>query len=328
MDTQEEPTGTIAEAQKAFLSLMDSEDNASEEATEVEEAEPSEAEIAFEAEDESDVESEQLEAEEESDGELVEDEDAEFLFEIDGKELTADEVRKGYLRQQDYTKKTQSLAEQRKEIESVTQKYQAQLQQIQAERQQYIQHLDALTQNQETNKFENIDWDRLRMEDPLEFVTKRQELQEQKEKAIELQDRQKQVQARMAADESEKWAKVVEIEKEKLISALPEWGQEDSQRQLATELRSYAQDLGYVEREIDSLIDHRSFLVLHKAMMYDRLQGANPKAKKLKGKPKVIRAGKGSSRSQEQRNVLKNKRNQLKNTGHIRDAAKVFEDFI
>ena len=166
------------------------------------------------------------------------------------------------------------------------------------------------------------------MEDPLEFVTKRQELQEQKEKAIELQDRQKQVQARMAADESEKWAKVVEVEKEKLISALPEWGQEDSQRQLATELRTYAQDLGYVEREIDSLIDHRSFLVLHKAMMYDRLQGANPKAKKLKGKPKVIRAGKGSSRSQEQRNVLKNKRNQLKNTGHIRDAAKVFEDFI
>ena len=322
MDTQTEPTGTIAEAQKAILGLMDSE-----ETPEVEEAEPSEAEIPFEASEETEEEGEELEAEEESEGEITEDEEAEFLFEVDGQELSADELRKGYLRQSDYTKKTQSLAEQRKEMESLTQQYNSQLQQIQAERQQYIQHLQALSENQDIKKFD-IDWERLRLEDPLEYVTKRQEFQEAKEKAEEVKTKAKQAMARSAAEKEQQWAKVVEDEKAKLIAALPEWGETDSQRQLATELRSYAQTQGYSEPEIDSLVDHRSFLVLRKAMLYDQMQNANPKAKKLKGKPKVIRAGKGASRTQAQRDALKTKRNQLKNSGHVRDAAKVFEDFI
>jgi len=322
VDTQTEPTGTIAEAQKAILGLMDSE-----ETPEVEEAEPSEAEIPFEASEETEEEGEELEAEEESEGEITEEEEAEFLFEVDGQELSADELRKGYLRQSDYTKKTQSLAEQRKEMESLTQQYNSQLQQIQAERQQYIQHLQALSENQDIKKFD-IDWERLRLEDPLEYVTKRQEFQEAKEKAEEVKTKAKQAMARSAAEKEQQWAKVVEDEKAKLIAALPEWGETDSQRQLATELRSYAQTQGYSEPEIDSLVDHRSFLVLRKAMLYDQMQNANPKAKKLKGKPKVIRAGKGASRTQAQRDALKTKRNQLKNSGHVRDAAKVFEDFI
>jgi len=322
VDTQTEPTGTIAEAQKAILGLMDSE-----ETPEVEEAEPSEAEIPFEASEETEEEGEELEAEEESEGEITEDEEAEFLFEVDGQELSADELRKGYLRQSDYTKKTQSLSEQRKEMESLTEQYNSQLQQIQAERQQYIQHLQALSENQDIKKFD-IDWERLRLEDPLEYVTKRQEFQEAKEKAEEVKTKAKQAMARSAAEKEQQWAKVVEDEKAKLIAALPEWGETDSQRQLATELRSYAQTQGYSEPEIDSLVDHRSFLVLRKAMLYDQMQNANPKAKKLKGKPKVIRAGKGASRTQAQRDALKTKRNQLKNSGHVRDAAKVFEDFI
>ena len=322
MDTQTEPTGTIAEAQKAILGLMDSE-----ETPEVEEAEPSEAEIPFEASEETEEEGEELEAEEESEGEITEDEEAEFLFEVDGQELSADELRKGYLRQSDYTKKTQSLSQQRKEMESLTEQYNSQLQQIQAERQQYIQHLQALSENQDIKKFD-IDWERLRLEDPLEYVTKRQEFQEAKEKAEEVKTKAKQAMARSAAEKEQQWAKVVEDEKAKLIAALPEWGETDSQRQLATELRSYAQTQGYSEPEIDSLVDHRSFLVLRKAMLYDQMQNANPKAKKLKGKPKVIRAGKGASRTQAQRDALKTKRNQLKNSGHVRDAAKVFEDFI
>jgi len=322
VDTQTEPTGTIAEAQKAILGLMDSE-----ETPEVEEAEPSEAEIPFEASEETEEEGEELEAEEESEGEITEDEEAEFLFEVDGQELSADELRKGYLRQSDYTKKTQSLSEQRKEMESLTEQYNSQLQQIQAERQQYIQHLQALSENQDIKKFD-IDWERLRLEDPLEYVTKRQEFQEAKEKAEEVKTKAKQAMARSAAEKEQQWAKVVEDEKSKLIAALPEWGEADSQRQLATELRSYAQTQGYSEPEIDSLVDHRSFLVLRKAMLYDQMQNANPKAKKLKGKPKVIRAGKGASRTQAQRDALKTKRNQLKNSGHVRDAAKVFEDFI
>jgi hypothetical protein len=41
------------------------------------------------------------------------------VFEIDGQKLTLDELKAGYLRQSDYTKKTQELATKRKELENM-----------------------------------------------------------------------------------------------------------------------------------------------------------------------------------------------------------------
>lgn len=40
------------------------------------------------------------------------------LFEVDGTPITLDEARNGYLRQSDYTRKTQELAEQRRQVQS------------------------------------------------------------------------------------------------------------------------------------------------------------------------------------------------------------------
>ena len=44
------------------------------------------------------------------------DEPTDFLFEIEGSRITLDEARNGYLRQSDYTKKTQELAEMRQRL--------------------------------------------------------------------------------------------------------------------------------------------------------------------------------------------------------------------
>lgn len=50
-------------------------------------------------------------------------EDKPITVEIDGKELTVDELKNGYLRQSDYTKKTQELANQRKETKEAVELY-------------------------------------------------------------------------------------------------------------------------------------------------------------------------------------------------------------
>lgn len=74
------------------------------------------ADVDADDEEEDDTPEEDSEAEEEEssdDGEIVHTLD-------DGTELTAEEIDKGYLRQSDYTKKTQELAEQRKALESDT----------------------------------------------------------------------------------------------------------------------------------------------------------------------------------------------------------------
>lgn len=56
-------------------------------------------------------------------GDGSESDSSDYLFEVDGKKITLDEARNGWLRQSDYTKKTQELAEMRSrlaEAEAIT----------------------------------------------------------------------------------------------------------------------------------------------------------------------------------------------------------------
>ena len=95
-----------------------------------------------------------------------------------------------------------------------------------------------------------------------------------------------------------------------------------------TELRAYAIDRGYTPEEIGGLVDHRSLMVLMKAQKYDAMQNADVKSKKIKNKPKVIRAGKGRSSGDESKSKRTAQMKRLRGTGHIDDASALLEDFI
>ena len=109
----------------------------------------------------------------------LEDEEAEeellYAVKVDGseQEVTLDELMKGYSRQSDYTKKTQELAEGRKAIEQLYAQYNSEIHALQQERQQYMDTLTNIISNQggELEKFANVDWDALRENDPIEYVT-------------------------------------------------------------------------------------------------------------------------------------------------------------
>lgn len=58
------------------------------------------------------------EAEVSSEAEDQESEAVEALFELDGQTITLEEARNGYLRQRDYTRKTQELSEQRRQLQN------------------------------------------------------------------------------------------------------------------------------------------------------------------------------------------------------------------
>ena len=125
------PLGTdLLSAQNAIRAIIaPEEDNAAAtdaleaETTEevVEEAEPSEEMEATEETDNSVVEGSEEELEVEEDAESSEDESFDILgaiVEVDGEEITVEELKAANLRQRDYTRKTQELAEQRKALEA------------------------------------------------------------------------------------------------------------------------------------------------------------------------------------------------------------------
>jgi len=337
-DTQQEPAieqqdGTIDAAQQAILGLLNStEQSETEQATTTEELESTEETPDEESEAVSEDEPEEVEESDESESDEPEAEDEELVYEVrvDGQttQVSLDELLNGYSRQSSFTKKSQQLAEDRKAMESLQQQYNTEVSQIQQERQQYAQYLQNVIENSKLDEWGSIDWEALKRDDPIEFVTKREEFRMAQDQVRQLQAEQTSAQQKAHHGQQQQWQEAVKSEHAALVDKLPEWGKPDAQRELAGKLRDYAKGQGYQDGEIDSLVDHRSFIILNKARMYDELQGTDVKSKKLKNKPKVIRGGKASSKNAEAKSSRTAKMKRLRQSGHVDDAATLLEDMM
>ena len=326
--------GSVAEAQEALLSLLEPEEETPEteeaQPTEEEESQPLEEDESFE--EESEEEEESVEEEEESEETEGEEEEELYAVTVNGEEVSVslDELLSGYSRQSDYTRKTQEVANDRKQMEALQQQYNSEVYQIQQERQQYMEALTNIIagQGSEIEKFSNINWDELREQDPIEYVTTREQYREAQERIQSLQYQQSQAAQAQQAQMKNARHEMLKVERSKLVEALPEWDEPGTQKELANTLQTYAKTQGFTQEELTELIDHRSILVLLKAQKYDQLQKSDVKSKKLKNKPKVIRAGSGTSTKGSSKSKRTAQMKRLKGTGHIDDASALLEDFI
>ena len=352
VDTQEAPQiagelpkapGSISEAQDALLGLMDSIEKPEEE----EKASPSEEVTEDALEEESDeVEEEVEETEdetleddesEESDEEEVEDESEEttlYTVTVDGEEheVTEEELVKGYSRQADYTRKTQQLAEHRKQIDQAVEQYKGEIAQTQQAREQYV---SAVAQAIETNyshlqQFQNVDWERLKTEDREEYLTKRDDYRQAQEQIQSLQAAQGEAQNQAAAEAQKEHQRTVQEEHQKMVSIIPQWGEAETRQAIAKTVSEFALTKGYTQEELNQLVDHRSILVLMQAKAYEDMQKKQNtvRSKKVKNKPKVIR-GKAKTEKTSSDSVKRKKQmKRLQQTGRAEDAASLFEDFV
>jgi uncharacterized protein YlaI len=65
-----------------------------------------------------------------------------------------------------------------------------------------------------------------------------------------------------------------------------------------------------------------------KAAKFDAIDKADVKSKKIKNKPKVVRSGKGTTRSDDSGKKSAAKMKRLQQTGRVDDAAILMEDFV
>ena len=338
-DTQEAPQpaiqpipalgGSITEAQEALLSLEVPEE---EKPIEEEAAPTEEEESTEEIQDESLEEEPEEEAEYSGTDESESEEEVLYAVNVNGEEHTIplDELIKGYSRQSDYTRKTQELSEQRKSIEANQNKWNAEVQQIQAERQQYVSALQNVIENSmgSLDQFATVDWATLKNDNPLEYITKRDEYREAQDKVRQAQFQQQQAQQAYQQESQQNHRRVLQEEHGKLVAALPEWGEQETRQKLSGDIKAYALSQGYTEEEIGSLIDHRSLMTIYKAMKYDKASSPSVVKKKVKNKPRVIRAGSQRTKSDEDNTKRNAKMKRLQQSGHVDDASVLFEDFV
>ena len=215
-------------------------------------------------------------------------------------------------------------------MEELQNQYNSEVSTIQAERQQYMESLNQIIANSSAglDKFANVDWQSLKDTDPIEYVTRKEEFREAQEKVQQMQQEQYNAQQRHAEESKQLRSHILKEEHGKLSAALPDWGKPEKQKKMASEIRDYASSQGFSAEEINSLVDHRSLLVLLKASKYDAMQKADVKSKKIKNKPRVIRAGKGRSSGDESKSKRTARMRRLLQSGHVRDATSLFEDFV
>ena len=328
-EAQTNPEGEVTEPKLNMFDVMfGSDEDTNPEQTIEEPADSSEYEVSeteaaeeeYEATEDEEVESEEVDYE--VDEEVAEIETSpSYTVKVDGEEVEVnlDELRNGYQRQADYTRKSQSLAEQRKA-------YEANLQAVTQEREQYSELLGNMAQNQnaELSRYADINWADLKDTDPMEYMEKRLEYQEAKEKISELQNERARVQQQNETDMGQMLQEKLQKEAELLSKALPEYTEPGST--FKDEVRNYALNLGFSPQDIDGIADHRVILVLHKAMMQDKV--SKVPVKKSKTAPKVVKAGTPQTKAQRSRRTVQAKREKLSKTGNQRDAANVFLDFI
>ena len=238
-----------------------------------------------------------------------------FSVKVDGKEVnvTLDELQKGYSRTQDYTRKTQQIAEVRKQTEG-------ELQAVRAEREQYAQLLSALEAQVQQVAQPNIDWDRLYQEDPIEWVRQREVMRDNQDRAAAIQSEKQRLNQLSQYEQAQFMQHKLQQEQESLLAAIPDWKDAKKAQAEKALLVEFGQKIGFTPDELKSVVDHRAVLMLRKAALYDQMMSKRGNIKPVTNNgPRPAKPG-AAGRISNTTEVVRAKQ-RLAKTGRIDDAA-------
>ena len=338
MSDNSTPQGTdLYSAQNAIRSMLaPQEDNVTTddaleaEAAQVDDAEmPDGQEEGYEAQaDNSPVEGSEsdLDDDEDGDGDGYGTLDLSTTLEVDGEEKTIEELRSGFLRQKDYTRKTQELAENRKAME-------AQYQEIERERAEYAQLLPAMAERIQQAAEQEPDWDTLYDTDPVMAAkAERQWRKEQEARTAQLQAvqaEQQRMQQIAAQKQQQMQQSYLEQQRHILPDIIPEWRDKKVAATEATQIRDFLLGEGFSEQDVSGMSNATLVKLARKAMLYDR---GETRANEVKAKPKKPRAKilkSGSRASQPKRtSAAQEAQNRARKTGRVNDAAAVIRALL
>jgi uncharacterized phage infection (PIP) family protein YhgE len=237
-------------------------------------------------------------------------------------EVTLAEAFKGYQREADYTRKTQEVAEERRQLEAEQQKLDEANQQWTQQMNEAIATVDAAT-SAVLADFQSVDWDRLKVEDPTQFVIREREYQQ---RHAQLQQQKQAIVEHNAQVQQQRMAEMLPKEQAALKAAIPEWHDESVFESERKDIADYAIKQGYSKEQIDGLVDHKAVVMLRKAMLYDKAMSKpepEPVKKVTRKITKSLKPGARTNATTVKQDALEKARKRLKRTGSERDMAAV-----
>jgi hypothetical protein len=238
-------------------------------------------------------------------------------------EVTLDELMKGYSRTSDYTKKTQTLAEQRKAVEADR----GRIEEAAKLRDAYAQRLQMVEQVLNSAPEENLA--ELKETDPIGYAVKIAERSEREKQLAAVRQERLKLEQQRQAEQQERLRTQIASEADKLRSAIPDMADEVKGEVLRKEIRDFAKSIGFSEQELAQVYDHRAVVTLYNAMQWQKLQSQKVSAtKKVAEAPKMLKPGTTGKQSTAEQDAVKKLQQRLSKTGDRRDAARLLEKFL
>lgn len=234
-------------------------------------------------------------------------------------EVTLEEALKGYQRQQDYTRKTTKLAEDRNTVK-------ARFEELTGLHTDYTQRLAAVKQQLTVQE---PDWDEVKRSDPDNYLAKRDAFRTRQEQVGAIDAEIQRANTAMQEAITKRKGEIADEQRELLVAAVPEWVdpdtmQEDVQAMVETAQSAYK----FTPEELSEVLDHRALLILRDATRWQKHEANAGKVEdtvrktRKKGKTLVPGATKPTptkkSRSAKRQRAAQQ---QLAKSGSIHDAA-------
>ena len=199
----------------------------------------------------------------------------------DGKKYSVPkELKDAFLRQSDYTRKTQEVAEQRRAIEQQALQVR---QELEIQQRHIETHAQLVSIDNTLKQFDNVDWQAYSDQDPVAAQKSWFTYQQMQQTRNDLTQKISQAEQQRQFQTQQSIARQLEEGHKELAREIKGWSPEK-----AKELKSYALKTGLSESQVAGITDPKAVQVLHKAYLYDQMMSKAVKKPETDIKPTPV----------------------------------------
>lgn len=245
----------------------------------------------------------------------------EQFFDFEGEQVSLTDLRNGYLRQQDYTRKTQEIAEQRRV-------YQENQRDVNSLRTEALQGIEALKQqvSREFRQMDIPDFDFLAENDPAEYI-RQKAVWEKRENAVrQMYEAEMHLKQKAAEYEAEQHEIALKESNARFYEKYPELKDASKSGEVFSEITQYLLDTGFTKEEIQGVSDYRIIDLLYQNVKLLKAQKSIPEVVEKISKKPTLTVKETSSRKAtdyNQQNFTK-----FNNSRSVSDAAELIKNLL
>lgn len=237
----------------------------------------------------------------------------------DGTVTTIAELKSGSLRNADYTRKTQEVAEQRRALETQSEAFEASQKELAQQREYVSQLLQSLTPQAPDPALLNSD--------PLKYMQDKANFEAWQQHEQYLRGMSEADKAKAAEKTNAERQTRINSEWAQLMGKAPDLNDKAKFSAFEADVFKFGEEYGFSRDDLINSVptDHRMALVLKDAIAYRKLKAAQPKvAKKVENRPPVVKGGKRLSPQAQKARSASDATNRLKSTGRLDDAVAAY----